>query len=153
MKLKLILFASLFVLSSFTVKKETEPVSLTHEVLYEQINELKIKFPDIVFAQAVLESGHFQSQLFINQNNLFGMKAPKRRETTAVNKGKQGYALYDTWTSSLYDYQLWQQSMLKNRENTTRSQYFALLGRVYASDKKYVSSLKRVISQNQEILN
>ena len=153
MKLKTILFASLLALTSFTTTKETEYVSLTHELLYEQINQKNIKFPDIVFAQAVLESGHFKSQLFINQNNLFGMKAPKKGETTAINKGKKEYALYNDWDSSIEDYQLWQEFTLKNKGNLTRSQYFALLSRVYASDKKYVSSLKRVIIDNQEILN
>ena len=153
MKLRTILFASLLALTSFTTTKETESVSLTHELLYEQINQKNIKFPDIVFAQAVLESGHFKSQLFINQNNLFGMRAPKKRETTAINKGKKEYALYNDWDSSIEDYQLWQEFTLKNKGNLTRSQYFALLSRVYASDRKYVSSLKRVIIDNQEILN
>ena len=140
-------------LMSFTTIKETESVSLTHELLYEQINEKNIKFPDIVFAQAVLESGHFKAPLFINKNNLFGMRIPKKRETTAVNKGKKGYALYENWDSSIDDYLLWQEFTLKNRGNLTRSQYFALLGKVYASDKRYVTSLKRVISEHQEILN
>ena len=153
MKLKTILFASLLMLMSFTTIKETESVSLTHELLYEQINEKNIKFPDIVFAQAVLESGHFKAPLFINKNNLFGMRIPKKRETTAVNKGKKGYAQYENWDSSIDDYLLWQEFTLKNRGNLTRSQYFALLGKVYASDKRYVTSLKRVISQHQEILN
>ena len=153
MKLKTILFASLLMLMSFTTIKETESVSLTHELLYEQINEKNIKFPDIVFAQAVLESGHFKAPLFINKNNLFGMRIPKKRETTAVNKGKKGYALYENWDSSIDDYLLWQEFTLKNRGNLTRSQYFALLGKVYASDKRYVTSLKRVISEHQEILN
>ncbi len=153
MKLRTILFASLLMLTSFTTIKETESVSLTHELLYEQINQKNIKFPDIVFAQAVLESGHFKAPLFINKNNLFGMRIPKKRETTAVNKGKKGYALYENWDSSIDDYLLWQEFTLKNRGNLTRSQYFALLGKVYASDKRYVTSLKRVISQHQEILN
>ncbi len=153
MKLRTILFASLLMLTSFTTIKEAESVSLTHELLYEQINQKNIKFPDIVFAQAVLESGHFKAPLFINKNNLFGMRIPKKRETTAVNKGKKGYALYENWDSSIDDYLLWQEFTLKNRGNLTRSQYFALLGKVYASDKRYVTSLKRVISEHQEILN
>ena len=81
------------------------------------------------------------------------MRAPKKRETTAINKGKKEYALYDDWDSSIDDYQLWQEFTLKNKGNLTRSQYFARLGRVYASDKRYITSLKRVISEHQEILN
>ena len=153
MKLKTILFASLLALSSFTTTKQKEFITLTHEVLYEQIIQKDIKFPDIVFAQAVLESGHFKSQLFLNNNNLFGMKTPKRRETTAINKGKSGYALYKSWDSSVDDYRLWQEFTLKNKEDITEKEYFSLLGRVYASDKSYVETLKKVIIEHQEILN
>jgi uncharacterized FlgJ-related protein len=153
MKLKTILFALLLVLMSFTTRKETESVSLTHVLLYEQINQKNIKFPDIVFAQAVLESGHFKSPLFINQNNLFGMKVPKKRETTATNKGNKGYAKYIDWDSSIDDYLLWQQFTLKNKSELTKDQYMSLLSRIYAEDKNYVLLLKNVMKKHQKILN
>jgi uncharacterized FlgJ-related protein len=153
MKLKTILFASLLTLSSFTTTKETEFTSLTHELLYEQINQKNIKFPDIVFAQAVLESGHFKAPLFISQNNLFGMKVPKKRETTAINKGNKGYAKYLDWDSSIDDYLLWQQFTLKNKSQLSKTQYLSLLGKIYAKDKNYVSTLKKVMSNHKKILN
>lgn len=152
MKLKKILFVSLVVLCSFTTKNNPEPVLLTHELLYEVINEKNIKHPEVVFAQAVIESGHFKSPLFINKNNLFGMKVPKKRETTAVNKGNKGYAKYHSWDSSVDDYLLWQQFTLKNKSELTKTQYLSLLGKIYAKDKKYISSLKRVMSEHKEIL-
>lgn len=152
MKLRTILFASMVMLCSFTTTNKTESVLLTHELLYEQIIEKNIKHPEVVFAQAVLESGHFKAPLFINKNNLFGMKVPKKRETTAINKGKKGYAKYHSWDSSVDDYLLWQQFTLKNKSELTKTQYLSLLGKIYAKDKKYISSLKRVMSEHKEIL-
>jgi uncharacterized FlgJ-related protein len=153
MKLKTILFASLLVLTSFTTINKTESVLITHELLYEQITEKNIKFPEIVFAQAVLESGHFKAPIFTIKNNLFGMKVPKKRETTAINKGKKGYAKYHSWDSSVDDYLLWQEFTLKNKNQLTKNQYLSLLGKIYAKDKNYVSSLKRVMSKHKKILD
>jgi flagellum-specific peptidoglycan hydrolase FlgJ len=140
-------------LTSFTTINKTESVSITHELLYEQITEKNIKFPEVVFAQAVLESGHFKAPIFTTKNNLFGMKVPKKRETTAINKGKKGYAKYHSWDSSIDDYLLWQEFTLKNKSQLTKSQYLSLLGKIYAKDKKYISSLKRVISEHKSILD
>src|SRR6187402_1570007 len=42
--------------------------------LKEYLLQLNIKFPNIVLAQAELESGHFKSVMFKENNNLFGMK-------------------------------------------------------------------------------
>ena len=152
MKLKKILFVSLVVLCSFTTKNNPEPVLLTHELLYEVINVKNIKHPEVVFAQAIIESGHFKSPLFINKNNLFGMKVPKKRETTAVNKGNKGYAKYHSWDSSVDDYLLWQEFTLKNKNELTKTQYLSLLGKIYAKDKNYITSLKRVMNKHKEIL-
>lgn len=139
-------------LCSFTTKNNPEPVLLTHELLYKVINEKNIKHPEVVFAQAVIESGHFKSPLFINKNNLFGMKVPKKRETTAVNKGNKGYAKYHSWDSSVDDYLLWQEFTLKNKNELTKTQYLSLLGKIYAKDKNYITSLKRVMNKHKEIL-
>jgi flagellum-specific peptidoglycan hydrolase FlgJ len=106
-----------------------------------------------VFAQAVLESGNFTSKLFQSANNLFGMKIPSVRESTAIGQTKSGYSKYDDWNFSVYDYFLWQDYMFKKHGDLTKSQYLALLGRIYAEDKRYVSSIKRVIGEHQRILN
>jgi uncharacterized FlgJ-related protein len=133
--------------------KENVQENITHESLYEQIIKFGIKFPDVVFAQAVLESGHFTSKLFQSANNLFGMKIPTKRESSAIGQTKSGYSKYDDWNFSVYDYFLWQDYMLKRHGDLTKSQYLALLGRIYAEDKRYVSSIKRVIGEHQRILN
>lgn len=124
-----------------------------YETLYLKILHSGIKYPDVVFAQAVVESAHFSSNVFKNENNLFGMKHPKRRETLSEGKGDTGYASYDDWTFSVEDYKLWQLSMFKKKEYKTKTEYLALLGRVYAEDPRYIKTLNKVMLDHQNIFN
>lgn len=132
---------------------ENYSVELSKESLYKKIVMTKINFPEIVFAQAVLESAHFESEVFKCKNNLFGMKQPRVRTTLSIHNSNIGYASYMTWIQSVEDYKLWQLSMMKNRSFESRAEYFDLLSRVYAEDKNYVSKLKSVISQHSDLLN
>mgnify|MGYP006273871785 CR=1 FL=1 len=122
-------------------------------VLLKEINKLDMKFPHIVFSQALLETGNFSSKLFQNYNNLFGMKVPLKRESLARGKTKAGYAKYEFWSNSIYDYFLWQTYMMEKHKVKTEKQYFTLLGKVYSQDKGYVLRVKRVLKENQDILN
>lgn len=161
MRLKTFLLTGLLSFGTMTIKAQEMQVLpfiqiqndvLNKKGLYEQINKYGIKFPDIVFAQALLESREFTSGLFISANNLFGMKVPGERESARIGETKSGYSKYKDWTLSIYDYLLWQNFMLKNKGDLTKNQYLAFLGKVYATDKKYVSSIKRVIGEHQHIL-
>ena len=126
---------------------------ISYECLYEQIVEMGIKFPDVVFAQAVLESGNFTSNLFKNHNNLFGMKLPSIRETVAIGKVKNGYAKYNSWGESIYDYYLWQNYMFSKKDISTKKEYLKMIDRIYAENKNYVVILHRVIKQHKDMLN
>ena len=162
MKLKTFLLTGLLLLGTITTKAQEKQVQIesntqegiTKESLYEQIMKYGIKFPDVVFAQAVLESGEFTSKLFKSANNLFGMKIPTIRESSANGKTKSGYSSYEGWEYSVYDYSLWQDHMLKSRNDITKKQYFALLGKVYADDPQYVKKLKqRILEYNHIFVN
>lgn len=108
----------------------------TPEKLKSYIEELNIKFPDIVYAQAVHETGNFKSQIFRENNNLFGMKVAKLRPTT--NQGEQyGHAFYSHWRSSVQDYAYWQSFMGKG---LNKSEYLQLLNG-YAEDGDYVKKI------------
>lgn len=160
MKLKTFLLTVLLLLGTLTIKAQEKQLqsettienSITKQNLYEQIINYGIKFPDVVFAQAVLESGQFTSKLFKSANNLFGMRIPTKRESSANGQTKSGYSSYEDWVFSVYDYSLWQNYMLKNKNDLTKKEYLALLGKIYAQDKRYVSSLKRVIEEHKDIL-
>ncbi len=61
---------------------------------------------DEIVSHARRESGNFNSRLFRQQHNAFGMRLAKRRTTTALG-AKRGYATYQAWYDSVYDYWLW----------------------------------------------
>lgn len=99
-------------------------------------------------AQAKLESGHFTSHIFKKNHNLFGMKFPRQRKTTAIGANK-GHSLYTNWKSSVLDYKLWQDAMI-HRVNDEES-YLLFLKKRYASDPTYVKQLKIMLNENNRI--
>jgi uncharacterized FlgJ-related protein len=138
-----IFFTILFLLF-FNVTPILTYNTITHENLYSKILEYNIKYPDIVFAQAVLESGHFKSVLFRNNNNLFGMKVPKVRKTMALNK--TGYSQYKTIDDSIYDYYLFQQHVMRKKE-MSRNEYLTYIGKNYAENTEYLKRINYIIKK------
>lgn len=130
--------------------ENSQPID--QHILYTEILKTDIKFPDIVFAQAVLESGNFTSDVFLENKNLFGMKFPNRRQTLSVGKSDSGYAIYNKWKDSVYDYQLWQEFSIGCKEEMTINQYYTLLSRVYAEDRNYVNKIKDVLKMYNTML-
>jgi uncharacterized FlgJ-related protein len=116
--------------------------------VYEELLRLNVKFPDIVLAQAILESGHFISKIAKQNNNLFGMRMPKVRKTTAIGQ-KYGYARYHNWKDSVKDYKLWQEALLKKYPSMTRSQYKSYIDRIYSTGKNYISKINLIIQKNK----
>jgi len=105
------------------------------------IREMNFKFGDIVYAQALLESAQFQSALFKQNNNLFGMKQSQSRTTT--NKGTQlGHAYYSDYESSVIDRALWDEAFTRG---LNREQYLDLLAKIYATDSLYKQKLLKII--------
>lgn len=121
----------------------TEPYrEFSVENLRNYIEELNIRFPHIVYAQAVHETGHFTSPIFRENNNLFGMKVARLRPTTALGT-RRGHAYYTDWMNSVKDYALYQTSYL--RHIRTEDDYFSFLGDSYAEDENYVQLLQSII--------
>lgn len=122
------------------VIKKIDPFKV--DELKGYLTDLNVKFPDVVYAQARLETNGFKSRIFRENNNLFGMKAATRRSST--NKGEQhGHAYYDSWRESVLDFALWQCRYLSNI--STKEQYFEYLRANYAEDPNYVSKLKNML--------
>lgn len=121
-------------------------------ILYTEILKSDIIYPDIVFAQAILETGEFTSEIFHLNRNLFGMKFPRIRKTTSLGKSKEGYAIYESWNHSVDDYQLWQKSNVNPSKIKNKNDYYKLLSKVYAEDKQYVSKLKKILITHQKVL-
>ena len=126
------------------IKQEQE---FTPEKLKAYILELNIRFPHIVYAQALLESGEFKSHIFKENNNFFGMKQAKQRPTT--NKGTEnGHAYFVNWRDCVVDYAFYQAAYLNDLRS--ESEYFEYLGQNYAEDTGYVEKLKKIIEKTTE---
>ncbi len=102
------------------------------------IQELNIRFPDIVFNQARVESGNFTSAVFKENNNMFGMKIARQRPTTSIGENR-GYSVYLNWKHSVIDYALLQAWSYKN---LTRSEYLERLNNSYAEDVAYLNKIQ-----------
>ena len=110
--------------------------------LKEYILQLNIKFPQVVLAQAELESGHFTSPIFKENHNFFGMKQATRRPTT--NKGEnKGHAVFDTWRDCVVDYAFYSATYLNDMKS--EAEYLEYLRQNYAEDPNYVETLKKII--------
>jgi len=122
--------------------------SFSRAKLVQTLKDLNVRFPHIVMAQAIIESGHFQSNIFRSNHNLFGMKQAKMRCTTA--KGTNlGHAYYDNWKESVYDYAFFQSRYLHDLK--TEQQYLEYLDRNYAEVRNYDLMINKVI-ENERLL-
>ena len=117
----------------------------TEDKLVDIIKGLHFSFPYIVMAQAIHESGNYTSKLFLENNNMFGMKLATVRLTTS-NGDQNGYAYYNTWIECVYDRALYSATYLSNVK--TEDEYYNFLSQYYAEDKEYVNKLKKIIDQH-----
>ena len=107
------------------------------------IKELNFSFPEIVYAQAILETNNFKSRIFNENNNLFGMKQAVKRITKA-RYTQYEHAYYKNWIESLDDYALYSSTYLSSLK--TESDYYEYLSQNYAEDSQYVTKLKKIIA-------
>lgn len=124
-------------------KSDTLLISdFSEEAFIAYLKDLNIRFPHIVYAQSIVETGHFNSDIFRENNNLFGMKRARVRCTIA--RGTQrNHAYYEHWSESVVDYALYQTTYL--HKIRTEEDYFNYLADNYAEDPNYVSKLKKCI--------
>jgi uncharacterized FlgJ-related protein len=118
--------------------------TLEDSIRYE-IDKLDFRYPYIVLAQAKLESGNFDSDIFHQNNNMFGMKMPSQRPTTALGKNLS-YAYFNTWICSIEDQKIYYTKYLDHR---TEEEVFKYLSKYYAQDIEYVQKLKNIIQKEK----
>jgi len=105
------------------------------------IYSIRLEHPEIVLAQAKIETGFFKSNILKETNNLFGMNNPKIRMTTS-NGCYKNYATYKNWMFSVIDYALYQVSYAKGK---TKEEYLIFLQKNYAQDPMYVVKINTLI--------
>lgn len=116
------------------VELPTDPVAFFNqspeEGLVEALDYYEIQFPEIVYAQALLETGHFNSSVCKNYNNLFGLYNSKIKD----------YYSFDHWSDSVKAYRDFVQ--YKYKGNTD---YYTFLVKLpYATDPNYIRKIKQL---------
>lgn len=105
------------------------------EGLMEALEYYEVKHPQIVYAQAVLETGHFKSNVCLNYNNLFGLYDSKNKD----------YYKFNHWAESIVAYKEWIQKKYQPPNN-----YYAFLEEInYAEGKSYTRLLKQIVKNRK----
>ncbi|MBD5316887.1 MAG: N-acetylmuramoyl-L-alanine amidase [Bacteroides sp.] len=105
---------------------------LTIPNLIAEIRKNNIKYPKIVLAQAILETGWFKSSVCRNKHNLFGLTNPRT--------GK--YYEFNHWTESVKAY------YTKVQYRYNGGNYLLWLDKIgYAEEKTYIRALIKVLKQ------
>jgi hypothetical protein len=119
-------------------KDEPISISLSWKNIEKCLIEFKIRQPKIVICQIKHETGNLTSRFCKEQNNLFGMRLARSRETTAIGEGNH-MARYRSWQESLRDYKIYQDMYYSGGD------YYEFLSKHgYATDPWYIWKLKRI---------
>lgn len=115
------------IISADTVKAYS---SLEDSNVYREIVAQKIYHPDIVLAQAKLETGNYKSKACTVYNNLFGLRKPDG-----------SYYKFNSWQESVKAYKDWVQN-----KYTPPNDYYDFLDSIgYAEDESYISKLRNMV--------
>jgi len=104
----------------------------TPEAVYDYCIEQGIQEPEVVTAQAILETGWFDCEYCsLDGNNIFGFWYNDK------------YLNFDNWQGSVEYYKTWQDRRYKGGD------YYTFLKDVgYATDTEYVIKLKQIVNHH-----
>lgn len=103
---------------------------LSEENLYNELIAQGVDFPQIVLAQAILETDTFKSNSCKNYNNLFGLR-----------DSNGAYITFDHWTDCINTYK----SSIQNWNKKPKDYYKYLNDLGYSEDSLYIEKLKKII--------
>lgn len=129
-----------YVQTEIVIKEEDK-----QQKLFEQIDNLPFKYPDIIKAQMIIETSHFKSAVYKENNNAFGMRLAKQRLTLATGDNLK-HATYRTVEESVIDRLIYES---KYMSKLSREEYFSFLDRLYAEGEGYSTKLKQIIKNNK----
>ena len=116
-----------------------QPEQINDSILYVFLKDNNAWYPEILLKQAKIESGNYTSNVYMNTNNLYGMKKVGKRQTTQLNNTYNGYGCYTNWCESVLDRMLWDIFYFKNVK-PTKEEYLKAMS-IYAETDDYVKRL------------
>lgn len=117
--------------------------SQTIEEVEQELIKNEVYFASETIKIIKLETGHLTSNFYKKNNNLFGMKFPRKRKTLARNNN--GFAKYENWQESIKDFKLWQEWNLERRSFFQFRNYFEwLVGCGFNKEKGYINKLNKL---------
>ena len=120
--------------------------------LYHLLKMCNVYYPEIIVAQYKIETGNGTSQVFKENNNLFGMKkAFSRRTCRNYTESKNGYAKYYNWQLSAIDRVLWDFTHFKTKP--AKGDYYKAISNIYAEDGGYIEKLMIIERQIKKKYN
>jgi len=134
--------------SAVTTSK-AERITMNDSILASYLIKIRVKFPHVVLAQAQLETGNYTSRIFVENNNLFGMKLATVRPTTAVGE-RYTYACYENWQQSVIDYVMYQLSYYSNEKSDIA--YINRISKTYSEDVVYKNKITQMSAKNKEFI-
>ena len=108
----------------------------TEDKVQQYLKDLRVKYPEVALAQMKLESANGTSSMFRENNNLFCMKLPKKRPTTALGE-KSNHSYYSHWRQSVIDYAMWQAFVMDPENIDTEQDWINYLDKMYSEDGSY----------------
>ena len=105
---------------------------LSKENLYNELKAQQVDYPDIVLAQALLETGNFKSYSCTDRNNLFGLR-----------NGDGTYMSFEHWTLCVAAYKKYIQ-----KYDSIPKDYYKYLDKLgYAEAPDYTDKLKSIVKK------
>lgn len=131
------------------------PLPFNEKNLATELKKQNILYPDVALAQSMLETGYFKSDIFLDNNNLFGMKHPSVRPTLSTGKNR-GHANFKSWQDSVKDYKMWQ--TFNKLGNLSKNQYIAKLNRIYCippscGSDNYAKKVQSLLGKSSTMLS
>jgi flagellum-specific peptidoglycan hydrolase FlgJ len=111
-------------------------VSQTTSEVLKELKKQDVKFPEIVLAQSLLETGWYQcTSCSMDVNNLFGLYNSKEKE----------YFKYNNWKESIGGYKRGVQYKYFKKEY---KDYYQFIDDIeYASDPQYTIKLRKLVKK------
>lgn len=109
--------------------------TLNEHSLYIALLDSGILHPDIVLAQAILETGYFTSNVTTKYNNLFGLYNSRKGDYFKFNHWRESISAYKRFIEVKYD---------------TKSDYLVFLDKLgYAEDPMYINKVKIIMNKHK----